>query len=307
MVLGLSFAVVVAVVVGSLVWKGMSTRNAAGIAPPAVNDGVDRTVGLLREKDPVCDEWQKYSDDLADNQKRWAASNRGIPASKWTPEQREIFTSVGMAMTTAADQFESILPKAHNVVIQELMAQTIVYLRAYVGRIPSYVGSDGLIAGVANNFGNGVTYMCSAVPLVRAVSGFDADRPSTVPNPSAVDDFMADRDPLCDDVLALLERQETLLGGWAASDPTIPAAQWSPEQRRINNAAREVLMTDLPEFRRLAKGAEGRVIGDLLATQIAYTQAYADAISDYAPDHNQLWRTAIALAGGIGAACEAQS
>ncbi len=302
-VLGVSFAVVVAVVVGSLVWRGVSTRNDADNAPAAVDDGVDRTVGLLRDKDPVCDEWTRFADELSKNEEQWASSNRGIPASKWTPEQQEIFTSAGEAMTRAADQFESILPKARNVVIQELMAQTIVYLRAYVERIPAYVGSDGLIAGVAGNFSNAVTYMCSAVPLVP--SGGEADL-SSVQEPAELKAFMEVADPVCDEFVALADRQNSALIGWAVTDSTIPSAQWTPEQRSLFDAVRKTITRDLVRFREIADEAKGRVMGDLVATQNAYMEAFADAIPSYTPDDAQIWTAVTSFGGGLAAACEAQ-
>lgn len=302
MMLGLYLAVIVAVVLGLVVWNA-SDHGSGG--PSSASDGdVDRTVGVLREKDPVCDEWGKYADELAEKEERWAGLNKGIPAAKWTPEQREIFESVGRAMSTAANRFESILPDARNVVLKELIAQTIVYLRAYVERIPSYVASDGLIAGVAGNFSNAVTYMCSAVPLVSAGDGPRLS--SWVQEPSELKDFMKVRDPVCDKFVALADRQNAALIGWAAMDSTIAAGDWTPKQRTLYDAVRKTITRNLARFREIASDAEGSVMGDLIATQNAYVKEFADAIPSYAPDDRQLWAVATSLGGGLAAACEAQ-
>lgn len=307
MVLGVSVAVVIAVVAGLVVWKGLATRNDADIAATAAaDDGVDRTIGLLREKDPVCDEWIEFADALSKNEEQWAASNRGIPATKWTFEQREIFVSAGEAMATAADQFESILPKARNVVIQELMAQTIVYLRAYVERIPTYVGSDGLIAGVANNFGAAITYMCSAVPLVSRLSRGKNPVSSATGEPAALEPFMVEKDSVCAEFQALIERQSAQLSGWVAGDSMKPAVLWTPKERTLSNAAREVLTRDYGHLLELQERSGNPIMSDLLLTQAAYMEAFAGAMPTYVPDDSQLWTTVTFLGGGLNSACRAE-
>lgn len=305
--LGGVLGVVVALAVGLMVWKSTSTRDdpGAGGTGSTAGGAVDRTVGLLREKDPVCDEWGKYADELAEKEKLWAEANKGIPAAKWTTEQREIYDSVGEAMLTAADQFQSILPKARNVVVQELIAQTIVYFRAYVDRIPKYVGSDSLLAGVANNFGGAVTYMCRATRVVPAFGSEEAQMPSAVPEPAALTPFMTGRDPRCKEFQALVERQSAHLRGWVASDSRKAAVQWTPNERALNSAAREVLDRDHRKLRELGERSGNPIMSDLILAQADYMRAFAAVIPDYAPNDAQLWTTVTYLGGGLSAACKA--
>lgn len=305
-VIGFSLLVVVAVVIVLLVWKATSSDGPGSGATTPTDDGIDRTVGLLREKDPVCDEWGKYADELAENEKRWAQTDDTIPATAWTAEQRRIFADVGAAMKIATNQFEAILPKARNVVLQELIAQTIFYLETYVQDIPNYVGRNALIAGVASNFSNAVTFMCTAVPTTSTVNLDDVERSSTVSNPAMISDFMAEGDSVCAELAVLLDRQSSMLEGWTAGDSMTPADSWSAEEWALNKAVREVLTHDLVQFRDIAERAKGRVTGDLIATHNAYLKAFADAIPTYTPDDIKMWRVVIALAGGISAACEAR-
>lgn len=208
-------------------------------------------------------------------------------------------------MTRAADQFESVLSKARNIVLQELITQTVVYLRKFVDRIPKYVDRDDLIAGAAANFANSVTFMCGAVPLVPAPSSSDVVWSSTVSDPTRLEIFMTVTDPICEEFERLTDRQQTLIEGWTVTDASIPADKWSAEQRALNTAVQEVLIHDLPDFRRLAEKAKGRIVGDLLATQNAYTQAFAHVIPSYVPEDIDLWSAAVSLAGGVAAACKA--
>lgn len=300
--LGVVLVVVVALAIGLVVWK--STSGPGGTAQSET--GVDRTVGVLREKDPVCDDWSAAVVELASREEKWLALDDGIPATKWTPEHREIFVSVGEAMTAAADKFESMLPKARSVVLQELIAQTIVYMRAYVERIPEYVESDRFINGVAFNFTNAVTYMCDTGTLLHVPGGTEKATRSSVSNPAALMPFMADgKDQACAKYLELLDRQKTYLSGWTATDSTIPAAQWTPAQRALSNAAREVILRDLNDVRALADVAESGIMADLLVTRADYMQVFADAIPTYTPNDKFLWATVTSIGGGLSAACKA--
>ncbi|MGB0972565.1 MAG: hypothetical protein ACPGVG_16635 [Mycobacterium sp.] len=296
--------VVVALTVGLVVWKSTSNQGPGGSAQSEA--GLDRTVGLLREKDPVCDEWFSAVAELATREKKWLTLDRDIPATKWTPEYRDIFLSVGEAMTTAADKFESILPKARSVVLQELIAQTIMYLRAYVERIPEYVESDKLIGGAAGNFSNAVTYMCDVGPLLPASASAGKATRSSVPDPAALTPLMAGgKDPACVKFLEALDRQKTYLRGWGTLDSAIPAEQWTPDQRVLNSMARKVILREAKDMRAIAEVAESAIMADLLVTRAAYMQAYADAIPTYTPNDKRLWLTLTAIGGGLSAACKA--
>jgi len=302
-VLGGVLVVVVALTVGLVVWKSTSSHGPGATAQS--DAGVDRTVGVLRERDPVCDEWGAAVAQLDSSEEKWLTLNRNIPATKWTPEHREIFVSVGEAMTTAADKFESMLPNARSVVLQELIAQTIVYMRAYVERIPEYVESDRLINGVAFNFASAVTYMCDAGTLLRVPGSAEKITQSSVPEPAALAPFIADGDPACANYLKVSDRQKSQLGGWTRADSTIPAAQWTPTQRALNYAAREVILRDIKDVRAIADVAESAIMADLLVTRADYMQAYADAIPTYTPNDKFLWATVTSIGGGLSAACKA--
>lgn len=306
--IGVSVSVVLVLILGLLVWQETSRESGSGTGDPSrmADDRIDRSVGLLREKDPVCDHWHQAADELNARTEVWSEVDDLTPASRWTPEQKRIYADVGEAMTASSDRFESILPKARNVTIQELIAQVIVYLRKYVQALPEYVESDRRYASIAMNFVNAVTYSCSAVPLVEDMAD-DEILVSTVAQPALLEDFMPSPDQICAEYLSVVELQNTVLSGWAETDATVAAAQWTEKERALNNAAREVLLTDSTRVREIARNAEGRVIGDLIALQSSYMRAFADAIPTYAPDDVWLWRVSTGIGGGLGAACGANT
>lgn len=305
-VIGISVAVVVALVVGLLVWRGTSGSYGSGTSEPSSVDevGLDRTVGLLREKDPVCDDWRKYADELSEREKPWASIDDAKPAIEWSADERRTFSEVGDAMRVAADNFESLLPRAEDVGVQELIAQTIVYLRLYIDRIPNYTAPDSLIAGAAGNFGTAVSYMCNTVPLISVDS---QDGPtSRNSSPTSLRSFTEGGSSACEDFLSLLDRQEATLSGWLRADSRTSADQWGPEQRSLNLAVQTVLDRDARELRSIAEGESNHLFHDLLTIQSEYMRAFAGSIPTYIPDDLQIWKVVTAVGGGISAACKAE-
>lgn len=303
---GVSLFAVVALVVGLLAWRETSLIQDAGTGEPSQSaNETNREIGLLREKDPLCDDWHGAVDKLKAETAAWSKIDDSIPATSWTPEQRRTYEDAGKALIASSDRFESVLAKAENAVIQELVAQTVVYMREFVKRIPNYQQDDGPFASVATNFSNAVTYMCSSVPLAPAGTDGESSGNSSVPSPAALTDFMPERDAKCDEFSSIIDHQNTVLSGWADADATTPAAQWTEKQKALNNAARKVIEKSATQLEGVARMAQDRIMGDLILAQTAYMKAYADSIPTYTPDDNWLWRSAVGIGGGLIAACEA--
>lgn len=305
-ILGGALVVVIALVVGIVLWKSGSSGN-AGDSSNIAGGGGDRTVGLLREEDPVCADWLKYADELAAETAQWAEIDETIPAAKWSKEEREIYSTASEAFLAAADRFEYILPQAAHTALQELIAQTIVYWRAYVDALPNYETQDGKYAGVASNFGAAVSFMCTAAPIVALrVADVDVSPEAKASEPAELKPIMTVEDAACREFLALVDRQNAVLSGWEATDPNVPAAKWTLEQRQLNMAAADVMAGDADEARRIADSAQNLVLADLLRTYAAYVDAYVGVVPTYEADDNQIWRVATYLGGGIRSACGAQ-
>lgn len=299
---GLCAVVVVALVAGLLVWKGTSGSSGESENPTPTADGAGGTVGLLTEKDPICDDWLAYGKQLTEAEEQWAQVDEKIPAANWTEEQRRIYSSVSQAMSRAADKYESILPSATHPVIQELAAQTIVYLRGYVDRIPTYVAEDNGLIEVATMFDSALSNMCAAVPLIATNSG-ESQR-AKVTDPAQLQPIFNENDAICVDFVALLDRQQAQLRGWFDTDPTLPAAQWSDQQKNLNTAVQAVMRRDADEARKLAGRTDNPAMHDLLVAYAAYLTAYADAVPTYIPDEHLLWQSARFLGSGLLAVCE---
>ncbi len=298
---GVSLAAVVALVVGLLVWEATSD-SAAGGSGQSADNGADRMVGLVRQEDPVCADWLEIGDELAAGTERWADLDKSTPVNEWTAEQRDVFDAAARAMRSAADEFEAILPKAKSQLLKELISQSIVYWHRYLDALSNYAATDGKLAAVASNFSGAVTFVCTAVPLVPDQEG--GERRSMVAEPAELSAFMPAKDRVCTDFLAMIDDQNAVLGGWTATDPSVPASQWSPEERLASSAATKVLTHDSSTVVGFSERTSNEIFADLLFSYAAYLKAFAAALPDYVPDDDQLWKVSIYLGGGLAAACE---
>ncbi|MGE2736404.1 hypothetical protein [Mycolicibacterium vaccae] len=265
---------------------------------------MDRTVGLLTETDPICDDWIRFANELGERTQNWADGRMSIPAAKWTAEERDVFEDAGRAMSSAADLFESLLTEAKHIVVQELVAQTVVYFRTYAQRVPNYVESDRLISGAAFNFMNAVTHMCSTSMRATEFSQDSISSSSTTENPSALHMVVKDSDPVCAEFARLNEQEDLFLSGWmATADATVPAVQWNSEDKALFKSVESVLKDSLPQYQRVAEAAKGRVLGDFLFTIAAYRKAFIGRIPSYEPADADLWTVITSIGGGVSAAC----
>jgi hypothetical protein len=297
--------VVICLVAGLVVWRAMSTSTGGSASPSGPDAGAGgHTIGLVIDEDPICGDWSKASEKMAGAEKAWTEVDDTIPASQWTPDQRRIFEDVASAMTAGANTFEQLLPRAQDPIIQELVAQTITYLRLYVDKIPSYEYKDGYLAGVANNFGSAVTSICTSAPNLASKSvQADTTQLSTT-NPSALAPFMSTPDAVCNELRAIFHHQQSLLSSWRKTDSSIPASDWSQKDRDLNKLAQEVLQLDADRTSTLIQSATGPMVKDLLFTYAQYLKAYAQIIPNYTPADQYIWSVAAYIAGGLEAACQ---
>ena len=105
-------------------------------------------------------------------------------------------------------------------------------------------------------------------------------------------------DPTCAKWVALQNQVAAQLTDWGNRDATVPAAAWAPEQRQMFEAAARVWRAQADQLVPLARETPHRVMRELYEQRIAYTRAYADAISHYVPADDNL-----AIVGnGVGSA-----
>lgn len=112
-------------------------------------------------------------------------------------------------------------------------------------------------------------------------------------------------DPTCDRWQTLEHDVASKLAEWNKRDPAVPGSAWTPQQRQMFESAARVLHAQADQSVPLAKETPHRVMRELYEQQIAYSRAYADALSNYMPADEGLALTTNGLAAALTSICAA--
>lgn len=314
-ILAIALVVVITVLVVRPDGGGSGSSNAGGTGSDSEFASANDTgpVSIITE-DPTCDAWNavvgKYSTET--NAVKWDDRDPNIPASSWTPEQRSMYENVGKAMGEAADRAANLSTKTPHRVMRILYEQFIAYTRAFVERIPSYVPEDVNLAGASNGAGDGLAKICSAIsfrvsqavsPLVPTVEG-----PTKVPapqDPNAPTELISGRNAICRDWESQVSKFADDTANWRAIDKNIPAKDWTPEQRAVNDAAGSIMMANSDEMERLGRQSRNAALEDLAVLAAQYRRAFVTTLPDYKSADGYLALSATNLVRIINLACKA--
>lgn len=156
-----------------------------------------------------------------------------------------------------------------------------------------------------------------AVTLAFAHRGSD-DGPTNKGNPPTASGFASANDtgpvsvitdePTCDKFLSInhgMANQQR--NGWDKRDPSIPATDWTPQQRAQYQAVGASMRNAADQFVSLAKQTPHRVVRELYQQFIAYARAYADDIGTYTASDDYLALTAVNASSALYSSCSAIS
>ncbi len=113
-------------------------------------------------------------------------------------------------------------------------------------------------------------------------------------------------DPVCAEWAALANRYADRESEWSASDPSIPGAQWSPEQAALTARSVPILRADAADMRRLGQQARDPLMSSLLLAEAAYADEFIDRLGPgYRPTDHSLWQASTDLGRAVRAVCAA--
>jgi hypothetical protein len=102
----------------------------------------------------------------------------------------------------------------------------------------------------------------------------------------------------------LVDTLEAIGGGkWSERDRSIPASEWTDEQRKLNMAAAQVIRNTAARTVGLAKLTPHRMMRELYEQYIAYARAYAERVPKYTPADDTLASTAHSAASALASIC----
>jgi hypothetical protein len=214
-------------------------------------------------------------------------------------------------MSRSADQTEKLVKLTPHRVVRELYAQYILYIRGFVDRTAKYVAADDNLAVTADALANSVTNICGAIEYRSAAPiapmGEEPLRPTAVLSTEESDHSPFIREPnrVCADwdAAALKFSDETL--AWRSIDPKLSAADWTPEQRAINDAAAVAMTTNADTLERMGRQSNNAILEDFAVLGAQYRRGYALALPAYVEADNFLAQAASNAVKAVNFACKA--
>lgn len=269
-------------------------------------------VNIIAE-DPTCDAWGKISREYssAATGVNWGSRDRSLPASAWTPEQRSMYDAVSKGMGRAAEQTENLFKATPHRVMRELYGQFIAYADSFVALIPNYVARDGDLGVAVDTVATTLSEICTAA--INRVSAQVAPLVSIPEEPSvpiSLSDtytpskLLTEPSDICSEWETAAQRFDDDTVAWRDIDPQIPASEWSPEQRAVNDAVAPVMLANADEMERIGRSSGETALEDIAVLAAQYRRAYVATLDNYVKTDNYLATSAMQLARVITWGCK---
>jgi hypothetical protein len=312
-------AVLVVVVLAVVITVLVVRPSGGGPTPTPTNGQSDFAsandtgpVNIIAE-DPTCAAWARIANGLVDVEQKakWPDRDASVPATAWTPEQRSTFESVGQAMKSAGEQATGLAKATPHRVMREIYDQYTAYSQIFADKVATFTPNDNEVAVLVDIIGGGLANICGAIttgsasaqqPILPAAS-----QPSNVSTPDAFAKPKAELAPsatVCHDWGQRLERFFGDTTAWKAISEDIPASQWTPEQKAINDAVAPVMTSLAGDLEKLGRQSNNAVIEDFAVLSAQYRRAYVQALPTYTPADNYLVNASTYLARAVEQGCK---
>ncbi|WKG02941.1 hypothetical protein [Mycolicibacterium sp. HK-90] len=242
----------------------------------------------------------------------WEKRDPAVAATEWTPDVRAQHEAAGQAFRDAADQLIVSAKLTPHRVMRELYEQFIAYGRAYADSVPTYTPVDNNLAVAAIHAADAIDRICAAIGYGSAgARGPMVPTPPTpsdvapVREPSDAQKLLSEPNPVCPEWISAKESFGTNSASWAQISPDIPAVEWSPEQRKINDDVVPVMNLFNTQLSALGRQSENPTLRDFADLAVQYRQAYLEALPTYTRADDHLAPTSIRIAALVESACRA--
>jgi len=317
LLIGVAILLVIAISVGAtLLFTGSdgvggttpTSGGASGVA--SVND--EGPVTIITDE-PTCATFVGINNSLGDLQSQgWGAQRRSLgPVAEWTPQQRSLVESVATGMRNAADQSVALAKQTPHRVIRELYEQFIAYGRAYADSVSDYVPADDGLASANVNASSAIIGICNTITFGSSNRGLGV---SSAPSPTSTgtpDDpnnpasFVTQPSSTCTEWVSRLDTFNAATEAWADSDPSVAAADWTPDRRAIEQAVRPLLTNYANDAEAAGRQISSSAFEDFAFSTALYIRAYLSVGDSYTGVDGWLSYTAFKFANLISGACRA--
>lgn len=242
----------------------------------------------------------------------WDKRDPAATATAWTPEVRGQYEAAAQAFRDAADQLIPSAKLTPHRVMRELYEQFIAYARAYADSIPAYTPIDNNLASVAISASDAISRICAAIdygsaaargPLVPALPA--PSEVAAIRDPTDAQELLTEPNPVCPEWNSAIQQWYTNIDAWNKTDPDISGADWSPEQRKINDDVLPVMKLLNTQLSALGRKSGNPTLRDFADLSVQYRKAYLEALPTYTSADKYLVSAASRTANVVGAACQA--
>jgi hypothetical protein len=292
---------------------GNTPAPGSSSAPSDVASANDTGPLSIITVEPTCDGWYATNNMVADAQnKGWGNDRNSLgPVSQWTPDQSTHVQLASDAMRRGADQIVPLAKQTPHRVVRELYEQLIAYWRGYVDSLPNYTPNDNHLADATVNASIAMSAMCNAITYGSAplVTGVAPASPPTAPQPpgdiSNPKRFITTADATCQDWVNRQDKFAADVADWDQIAATIPASEWTPEQRAVNVAAYPVMSAYADDLEKAGRASGNPIVEDFAAASAIYLRAYVAVGTNYVKADGWLANMPIRLVSFVSTACAA--
>lgn len=283
---------------------------ASGVASDIASANDTGPVSIITDE-PTCKAFNTINNGLASivaNGWGDVRDNLGH-VSQWTSEQRNQVEAVASAMRNAADQVVPLARQTPHRVVREIYGQFIAYGRAYADSVARYVPADNGLASANVSASGAIIGICNSIELEsagRSLALAPVEPPRRVDPPSDPTDaerFITSSSTLCTEWVDRLDRFITDTPDWQSRDGSIPASDWTPERRAMEQAAIPLLITYADETTAVGRTSDNAVLEDFSTAASLYLRAYIAADDGYVSADSWLAYTGFRIANLVSAAC----
>jgi hypothetical protein len=222
-----------------------------------------------------------------------------------------MYEASGKTMHNASDQAVNLVKLTPHRVMRELYEQFIAYAESFNASIATYTASDRFLAGAMDGISSALAMICSAIdqrsaptiaPLIPA-----AAPPSEVAplgDPNEPQRFLAEADSVCAEWTAAAEKFSTDTAKWRATDPAVPASQWTPEVKALNDEVAPIMNAHANDLETLGRRSENPTFQDFAVLSAQYQRAFARVLPTYTTADFYLGESASFIVSSVNSACK---
>jgi hypothetical protein len=320
--IGLALVAIIAVsIVGTVLvlrpdsGGGNGSSNTAAGASEFASANDTGPANIITE-DPTCEAWTKISRDVSAAVPEWNKQDYKVPATEWTPAQRAVFEQKSAALKAANEKVANLGKQTPHRVMRELYGQYIAYAQAVISAIPNYSATDNFIVATSNKFSSTLNEVCKAIhyhaaqetaPLIPEPSPPSDGTAAKISDGREPERFVAGDTGKCGDWIAMAEQFDKDSEAWRSLDLKVSAAEWTPEQKSVVDAATPVLTAYAEDMERLGRESGDQAWEDFAVLAAQSMRAYVQSIPTYTSNIGYMVSQSTYLANAIYWACKAES